>query len=168
MDRATFKSKWANWKFIAFVVILIAIFIKFFVIDEPNENTPAVVVLDLEQVAFRNEKEVEAVLGEGKLESYFRDEKTKCEKCPRVLYREGKVDIIYINEIADRIIVRGTEELDFNNKSILGALNLKEDIEPAFEEDNLKRWDNYQKYTQISAFEKKGKIDYILVKAKEE
>jgi hypothetical protein len=166
MDNATFKSKWANWKLIALVLIIIAIFIKFFVLGDGDENAPVVVEIDLTNVAFRSEQEVEAVLGKGKLDSYYRDVNVNCEKCPKMSYKEGKVEIIFINEIADRISINTLSDFDFEDRVILGLLGLKDYIPATFENGDLKRWDNYQKYAQISAFSKNGKIEYILVKSK--
>jgi hypothetical protein len=168
MEQVTVKRKWANWKFIAFILILIAVFIKFFVLNERDENATVVVELDLAQVAFRNQKEVEAVLGKGKLDSYYKDEKAGCDKCPKVIYRDGKVEIIFINEIADRITLKNLSDFEFDNRVILGLLNLKENIDPNIDENGLKRWDNYEKYSQIAAFSSGNHIDYILVKSKTE
>lgn len=168
MEQSTVKRKWANWKFIVFIIILIAVFVKFFVLNDHDENAPVTVALDLGEVAFRNEQEVEAILGPGKLDSYFSDAKAGCEKCPKKIYREGKIEIIFINEIADRIVLRGLSDYDFENRVILGLLNLKENIEPKLDEDEIKRWDNYEKYTQIAAFSAKGNLDYILIKCKTE
>jgi hypothetical protein len=168
MEQVTVKRKWANWKFIAFILILIAIFIKFFVLKERDENATVVVELDLAQVAFRNQKEVEAVLGKGKLDSYYKDEKAGCDKCPKLIYRDGKVEIIFINEIADRITLKNLSDFEFENRVILGLLNLKENIDPNVDEDGLKRWDNYEKYSQIAAFSSGSNIDYILIKSKTE
>jgi hypothetical protein len=168
MEQVTVKRKWANWKFIAFILILIAIFIKFFVLKERDENATVVVELDLAQVAFRNQKEVEAVLGKGKLDSYYKDEKAGCDKCPKLIYRDGKVEIIFINEIADRITLKNLSDFEFDNRVILGLLNLKENIDPNVDEDGLKRWDNYEKYSQIAAFSSGSNIDYILIKSKTE
>ena len=166
MEHTTVKRKWANWKFIAFVVILIAIFIKFFVLKEHDENAPVIVEMNLAQVAFRSQAEVEAVLGKGKLDSYYKDEEAGCDKCPKMIYREGKIEIIYISEIADRIVLKGLSDYDFEDRVILGLLDLKENIAPKVDEDGLKRWDNYEKYTQISAFSSGNNLDYILIKAK--
>ncbi|MCF0073557.1 hypothetical protein LZD49_23965 [Dyadobacter sp. CY261] len=168
MEHTSVKRKWANWKFISFVVILIAIFVKFYVLDEHDENAVVTVELDLPQVALRNQQEVAAILGDGKLESFYNDEKAGCEKCPKVSYREGKVEIIYINDIADQIRLNNLSDFEFENRVILGLLNLSENIPPKVDEDGLKRWDNYQKYTQIAAFSKKGHVDYILIKSKTE
>jgi hypothetical protein len=168
MEHATVKRKWANWKFVSFVVILIAIFIKFYVLDEHDENAPVTVELDLTQVALRNQQEVEAILGKGKLDSYFKNEKAGCEKCPKMIYRDGKVEITYINDIADQIVLKDLSDFEFENRVILGLLNLKENIAPNVDEDGVKRWNNYQKYSQIAAFSRNGHIDYILVKCKTE
>lgn len=168
MENTTVKRKWANWKFVAFIIVLIAIFVKFFVLNDHDENAPVTVELDLPKVAFRNMQEVEAVLGKGKLDSYYKDEVAGCEKCPKMIYREGKVEIIFINEIADRIQLNNLSDYDFEDRVILGLLNLKENIAPKVDDDNVKRWDNYEKYTQISAFAKGNDIEYILIKAKTE
>lgn len=168
MEQISVRRKWANWKFISFIVILIAIFVKFYVLDDHDENAPVTVELDLPQVAFRSQQEVAAVLGEGKLESYYRDEQAGCEKCPKVSYREGKVEIIYINEIADEIRLKNLSDFEFEDGIILGLLNLKENIAPSLDEKNLKQWDNYQKYSRIAAFAKNDRIDYILIKGKTE
>jgi hypothetical protein len=168
MEHTSVKRKWANWKFISFVVILIAVFVKFYVLDEHDENAAVTVELDLPQVALRNQQEVAAILDKGKLESYYKDEKANCEKCPRVTYRDGKVEIIYINDIADQIRLNNLSDFAFENRTILGLLNLSENIAPNIDEDGVKRWDNYQKYSQIAAFSKNGRIDYILIKSKTE
>ena len=166
MDNATLKSKWANWKLIALVIIVLAVFVKLFLVGDGDENAPVVVEMDLSKVAMRNEKEVEAVLGKGKLESYYKDDKANCEKCPKMSYKEGKIEIIFINEIADIITIKDLSDFDFKDRVILGLLDLKNDIDPTFENKDVKRWDNYEKYTQIAAFSNKDKIDYILIKSK--
>lgn len=166
MEKTTFKSKWANWKLIALVIILIAVFIKFFVMGDGDENAPVTVEIDLSKVAMRSEQEVEAVLGKGKLDSYYKDDKANCEKCPKMIYKEGKVEIIFINEIADRIMINNLSDFDFEDRVILGLLDLKDNLKPVLDNDEVKRWDNYEKYSQIAAFAKDGKIEYILIKAK--
>jgi len=166
MEKPTFKSKWANWKLIALVVILIAVFIKFFVMGDGDENAPITVEIDLGKVAMRSEQEVEAVLGKGKLDSYYKDDKAGCEKCPKMIYKEGKFEIIFINEIADRIMINNLSDFDFEDRVILGLLDLKNNIKPVLDLDEVKRWDNYEKYSQIAAFAKDGKIEYILIKSK--
>lgn len=161
------KKKWYKWRFIGLAIVALAIFIKFFVMkDEEDETLAPIVLVDLSKVAFKSEKEVEAVLGKGKLESYWRDAKAGCDKCPKMIYREGKIEIIYINEIADRITITDLSEFSFKHHVILGMLNLKRDIAPTFENDDVMRWDNYEKYTEIAAFAKKDKVDYLLIKSK--
>ncbi|HWV31554.1 MAG TPA: hypothetical protein VN038_17970 [Dyadobacter sp.] len=168
MEPASIRRKWANWKFVSFIVILIAVFIKFYVLDEHDENAAVTVELDLPQVALRSQQEVAAVLGKGQLESYYRDARTGCEKCPRVSYRDGKVGITYIHEIADQIRLNNLSDYPFENRIILGLLNLSENITPNIDNSGVKTWDNYQKYTQISAFSRNGHVDYILIKSKAE
>ncbi|WP_221393841.1 hypothetical protein [Dyadobacter sp. NIV53] len=166
MEKPTFKSKWANWKLIALVIILVAVFIKFFLMGDGDENAPVTVEMDLGKVAMRNEQEVEAVLGKGKLDSYYKDDKAGCEKCPKMVYKEGKIEIIFINEIADRIMINNLSDFDFEDRVILGLLDLKNNIKPVLDTDEVKRWDNYEKYSQIAAFSKIDKIEYILIKCK--
>lgn len=168
MEQTPVRRKWANWKFISFIVILIAIFVKFFVLDKHDENATVVVELDLPQVAMRSQQEVAAILGKGQLQNFYTDAKAGCEKCPSVSYRDGKVEIIYISDIADQIRLNNLSDYAFENRTILGLLNLSENIEPNIDEDGVKTWDNYQKYTQISAFSKSGHLDYILIKSKAE
>lgn len=168
MEQTSVRRKWANWKFISFVVILIAVFVKFYVLDEHDENAAVTVELDLPQVALRSQQEVAAILGKGQLESYYRDARAECEKCPRVSYRDGKVEITYINEIADQIRLNKLSDYAFENRIILGLLNLSENIAPNIDQGGVKTWDNYQKYSQITAFSKNGHVDYILIKSKTE
>jgi hypothetical protein len=168
MESTLAKRKWYNWRLIVFVIVAFGIFIKFFVLKEKERNeAPLIVELDLNNVARRSQKEVEAVLGKGKLDSYYRDEMAGCEKCPKVTYKEGKIEIIYIDEAADRIALRNLSDFDFEDRTVLGLLNFKSDIKPTFEDATIKRWDNFEKYTQIAAFSKGNKIDYILIKTKQ-
>ena len=161
------RKKWYKWRFIGLAIVAFAIFIKFFVMkDEEDETLAPIVLVDLSKVAFKSEKEVEAILGKGKLDSYWRDADAGCDKCPKVVYRDGKIEIIYIKEIADRITINNLSEYSFKNHIILGLLGLKSDTNPTFENDEVKRWDNYEKYTQIAAFAKKDKLEYILIKSK--
>ena len=168
MEQTSVRRKWANWKFISFIVILIDIFVKLFVLDTHDENATVTVELDLPQVALRNQQEVAAVLGKGELLSYYKDEKAGCEHCPRASFRDGKVEIIFINEIADQIRLNNLSDYEFEDRIILGLLNLTENIAPNIDKDGVKTWDNYQKYSQITAFSKNDHIDYILVKSKAE
>ena len=161
------RKKWYKWRFIGLAIVAFAIFIKFFVMkDEEDETLAPIVLVDLSKVAFKSEKEVEAVLGKGKLESYYKDDKANCEKCPKMSYKEGKIEIIFINEIADIITIKDLSDFDFKDRVILGLLDLKNNIKPVLDTDELKRWDNYEKYSQIAAFSKNDKIEYILVKSK--
>jgi hypothetical protein len=166
MEKSTFKKKWYNWRMFALVIILAGVFIKFYVLEEKDENSPVAVQLELDKVAFGSEQEVEAFLGKGKLLSYYNDDNLNCQQCPKVSYKDGKVEIIFINKAADRITLGGVSDYSFNSKVILGLLDLKEDIKPTISNQELIQWDNYQKYSQISAFGRKGKIEYILIKAK--
>ncbi|WP_353717556.1 hypothetical protein [Dyadobacter sp. 676] len=168
MEQTSVRRQWANWKFITFIVILIAIFIKFYVLDEHDENAAVTVELDLPRIALRNQQEVAAILGKGKLLNYYKDQKAGCEHCPSVSYRDGKVEVIYINEIADQIRLNGLSDYAFEDRVILGLLNLTESIAPNIDKDGVKTWDNYQKYTQITAFSRDGRVDYILIKSKTE
>lgn len=168
MEQISVRRKWANWKFISFIVILIAIFVKFYVLDEHDENAAVTVELDLPQVALRNQQEVAAVLGKGMLLNYYKDAKAGCEHCPRTSFRDGKVEIIFINEIADQIRLNNLSDYAFEDRVILGLLNLTENIAPNIDKDGVKTWDNYQKYSQITAFSKDGHLDYILIKSKTE
>jgi hypothetical protein len=166
MESTTFRSKWYNWKMLVIAVILLAVFIKYYVLEEHDENAPVVVEMELEKVAFGSEQEVEAILGNGTLVSYFRDNRVNCEKCPKISYREGKIEIIFINGIADRIMINKLTDYQFEDRVILGLLDLKENIRPNIDNKELKQWENYQKYSQISAFNRDGKIEYILIKSK--
>ena len=165
MENTTAKKNWYNWRIVVLAIIVVAIFIKFFVLEEKERNQdPLVVEIDLNNVARRTEKEVEAVLGEGKLDSYYRDETVGCEKCPKRTYKEGKIEIIFIDERADRIALRSMSDFEFEDRTILGLLNFREDQKPTYEDKKVKRWDNFEKYAQIAAFSNGGKIDYIMVK----
>lgn len=167
MESTTAKRKWYNWKLIAIVIIAAAIFIKFFVLERKEENkAPMIVELDLDKVAFKSEKEVEALLGKGKLDSYYRDELAGCEKCPKMTYKQGKIEIIFISDLSDKILLKDLSEFDFDDRTILGLLNFKESEKPKSEDENVKRWKNYNKFSQIAAFSKGGKLDYILVNCK--
>ncbi|REA58535.1 hypothetical protein DSL64_20840 [Dyadobacter luteus] len=166
MERSSFKKKWYNWRMFALVIILAGIFIKFYILEDQDENAPVAVQLELDKVAFGSEQEVEAFLGKGKLLSYFHDDNLNCQQCPKMAYKDGKVEIIFINQIADRITLNGLSDYNFDGRVILGLLDLKEDIKPTIDNQELKQWDNYQKYSQISAFGRRGKIEYILIKAK--
>lgn len=168
MESAVVKKKWYNWRIIVLAIIVVAIFIKFFVLEEKEKNdAPLIVELDLNNVARRTVQEVEAVLGKGKLDSYYRDETIGCEKCPKMIYKEGKIEIIFVDEAADRITLKNLSDFEFDDRVILGLLNFKSDTKPTLDQPTVKRWDNFEKYSQIAAFSKGNEIDYIAVKTRQ-
>lgn len=119
-------------------------------------------VISLDSVSNKSVKYVGDLLGEGTKKGFWKDKRAGCKKCPRIFYDSGKLEVIFINGVADRITVNDVG-YPFEEDIILQALGLAE-TNPSFKNDFVIRWENIPGYREIAAFNNDGKINYILVK----
>jgi hypothetical protein len=108
-------------------------------------------VVDVPQIAGQEPAVVEKALGKG-----IAGEKTKYGK--RLLYKGGKVEIIYINGKADWITVNDLGYLAFD-ESAPKALGF-ELRKPTFKNSMVMRWEPAGKLISLSVFELNGRVDY--------
>lgn len=124
-------------------------------------------VVNLDSLSGRSQEVVSQLLGPGEKQGTWKDKKAGCVKCPKMSYKSGKIEVIYINQVADRVTVNDLSDYKFTDKEILGAVGLKESA-PSFENDFVKRWYGLGGYREIAAFSNEGKVNYILVLSKAE
>lgn len=113
-------------------------------------------VVDVPKIAGQTPPAVEKLLGKGK-----EGEKTKYGK--RLLYKDGKVEIIFINGKADWITVNDLSQLPFD-ESAPKALGF-DSQKPTFKSPMVMRWEPAGKLISLAVFELNGRVDYAIVKA---
>jgi hypothetical protein len=114
-------------------------------------------IVELSKISGRAVKEVEKLLGPP-------TETAKTEKGPKRIYKEGSIEVVYINEKADWITVTPTKKIPFT-KDALKELGL-EVTHPTFSNEHVMRWESLKDYQFISIFPGPNGIDYIYVMTK--
>lgn len=114
-------------------------------------------IIELSKIAGRAVKEVEKLLGPP-------TETSKTEKGPKRIYKEGSIEVVYINEKADWFTVTPTKKIPFN-KDALKELGL-EAPPPTFSNEHVIRWEPHKDYQSISIFPGPNGIDFIYIMTK--
>lgn len=136
-------------------------------ISEENAKENVASKIQLRELSGKTVENVETILGKGKLESKWKDERAGCKECPKYVYKNGSIEVIYIKGVADRITLNGLNEYDYP-QGALQALGI-ESVNADFSNDIVTRWKNIPGFIEISAFNGlNNKIDYVLVKTKAE
>ena len=108
--------------------------------------------------------QVEKVLGKPEKKESVKPSGTGCNPCPKMLYKKGKFEVVYIKGLADWITVNELTNLSFS-KSVLSEFGLPAG-NPGSQDDTGMRWDKYSGFLSISLFGYDGKSDYIYFKTK--
>lgn len=116
-------------------------------------------LVDILGVAAHEEIEVHPYFGKGKREAAV---KVGDRSWPKYTYKDGAVEIVYINGKADWITI-SLNEGKFD-KTALGIIGLPV-VEPTEASKNVMRWENHKGIKEISLFPKAdGTIDYFYLK----
>lgn len=140
---------------------LLYIFIVFLILGcgTPKATDTQAYLLDIREIAAHAEVEVHPMLGKGKREEVV---KIDGRSWPKYTYKDGAVEIVYINGKADWITI-SLNEGKFD-KTALGIIGLPV-AEPTEASKNVLRWENYEGIKEISLFPKAdGTIDYFYLK----
>lgn len=150
------------------VTIVLALIGKIGLSIEKGNAKAVTPYFDLKAVSGKSERDIELLLGEAKDVGKWKDRRSGCEACPKRSYQDGKYEIIFIDNMADRITINEADTLEFRAESVLGSLGLPE-RKPDFETPSVMKWNGYEGIRTISAFSNgKGGVDYILVLSKAE
>ena len=112
-------------------------------------------ILDVRTIAGKDPAEVTKVLGEP-----CQQEKTK--QGPKLSYRGGKIEVVFINDKADWITISDMSGVSFDDDAIK-ALGLKPE-RPTFKGTFVIRWEPHTTYRSVSVFAHNGKTDYAYIK----
>lgn len=120
------------------------------------------VILDLKQVAGRSEAEVASVLGDPTATDTAR---AGGRSFPKRIYRDGDIEIVFVEGLADWLTIFGEGKLPFSNEA-LPALGLAE-ARPTFSNPAaVIRWENISGIREVSVFPGQGRYAhyaYVLV-----
>jgi hypothetical protein len=111
---------------------------------------------EVEKIAGKTPKQVSAILGKPSGE-----EKTKYG--PKLTYQENQIEIVFIHDKADWIIITPLTKIAFG-RSAITALGLIETV-PKFESSEVIRWEPHSTFHSISIFNSEGKVWYAYIKA---
>jgi len=155
------KPAMSLWKklFIG-AMALVLVFKIFGIIVEDQKSVPA--LIQIREVSGKTLGEVEKILGKGTLESKWKNDRAGCSACPRYSFQAGKYDIIFINDIADRITINRLGNYEYDDEVIMGLLGLP-DATPSIQNDLIKRWSSIEGYREIMAFNENGKVNHLMV-----
>lgn len=115
----------------------------------------AEVIVDLPAIAGKSAIEVARMLGQPSGQ-----EKTK--HGPKMLYRAGKVEVVFINGKADWITVSELGAHAFGAET-LAQLGLKP-VPPTFQSSFELRWEPCGPFQSVSLFAANGQADYAYIK----
>ena len=133
--------------------------------DTSKEIVPA--VIQIRELSGKTVENVESIIGKGKLESKWKDERAGCIDCPKCVYKNGSIEVIYIKGVADRITLTGLSQYNYPQGG-LQALGI-DSTNAEFSNDIVTRWRSVPGFLEISAFNGlNNKVDYVLVKTKAE
>ncbi|GAB3990480.1 hypothetical protein GCM10028807_17740 [Spirosoma daeguense] len=162
------KSNW--WIYIVAAVGVL------YIIGRPKSNEDASSItkitdsyskplISIKEVAGKNRTDVNKVLGNGKFMTNWKDEKSGCTQCPKYVYKNDSLEIIYIGGKADRITLNNLKDYKFND-SFVEVLGLSP-AKPGFANENVKRWYGLDNLKEVMIFnDGSGNVDYALVKTK--
>ncbi len=122
-------------------------------------------VIKIPNIAGKTQEQVFKILGKPTKSETVKPSKTPCP-CPKNIYNNGAVEIIYINGRADWITINELGNASYTKDSLeLLGLPVKD---PTFSNSFVKRWENIPGLNEVSFFPKNnGKdVDYIYIKTK--
>lgn len=139
-------------------LIIIALIIGI-IISCTQSQTAQAPLLNLKDIAGHTAADVASKLGNPTDTEQIKIDGTTC---PKLSYKDGAVEIVYINSKADWITV--TLNNGAFDKTALGILSLPV-ADPTKSNQNVLRWENYESTLSISLFPKPdGTINYFYIK----
>lgn len=155
------KKEMTLWKklFIGAVALILVLHV-IGIIMEGSKPFPA--LIQLRDVSGKTAGEVEKILGKGRFEGKWKDDRAGCVACPGYSYQNGKYKIIFINDIADRITIKDLDNYEYKDEVVMGLLGLP-DAEPSAQNERVKRWNSIEGYREIMAYNNNGKLDYVVI-----
>jgi hypothetical protein len=112
-------------------------------------------IVDIQKIAGKTPEDVAKALGKPSSQ-----EKTK--RGPKMLYKEGKVEVVFISGKADWVTIANVGDIPFNENAIQ-ALGLKATA-PTFKSESVIRWEPCGPYVSVAVFNANGRIDYVHIK----
>ena len=122
-------------------------------------------VIKIPSLAGKTPEQVLKILGKPTKSETAKPSNTPCP-CPKNIYNNGAVEIIYINGRADWITINEIGNASYSKDSLeLLGLPVKD---PTFSNATVKRWENIPGFNEVSIFPKNNgrDVDYIYIKAK--
>lgn len=134
-----------------------------------ENNQSSGLILDLKSVSGKELSDVEKQLGRAKFIVKIKDKKANCGECPKYSFKNGDIEVIFINQKADWITIKNMGNTKFQNCSIdlLGDFNC---INRTFKSDDVIKWNDVNGFKEIVFFRKYEngkptfKVDYAYIK----
>lgn len=138
---------------------IIPLFVLITLLSCGKSQTTQPPLLDIRAIAAHAEVETHPHLGKP---TDTKSVKINGKNYPKCSYKDGAVEIVYINGKADWITI--TLKNGTFDKTALGIIGLPI-ADPTFSSQNVLRWENYEGIRDLSLFSKPdGTIDYFYIK----
>lgn len=120
--------------------------------------------LNIPKIAKKSKAVVDAYLGPPNHHESINPSNAPCP-CEKYYYKDGNIEIVFMKDVADWIIVNHMNSVKFDKASILESLGLPVS-DPAVHHEGVMKWNDFNGFDQLSAFEdENGGLSYIYLKA---
>lgn len=123
-------------------------------------------IINLKKIVGKTPDEIESILGKPEKIEKVSPNNTPCKEssCNKNFYKEGTLEIVFINNKADWITINNLRLYGFD-EGILNFLGLSTK-QPSNKNQNFIRWQNLENIKEINVYNNgNNNIDYIYIKA---
>jgi len=132
--------------------------------DTASQSEVQNTFLNVTKIAKKSKAIVDAYLGPTNYHTTVNPGNAPCP-CEQYNYKDGKIEIVYMKDVADWITVNNMNTVEFNPESILKALGIPFS-NPVIQSKEVIKWNDFNGYDQLSAFpDGKGGVSYVFLKA---
>lgn len=126
-------------------------------------------IINLKKIAGKAPEEIEIILGKPERTEKVSPSNTPCKEspCDKKIYKDGKFEIVYINQKADWITINNLSNNSFD-ESAVSFLGLPTK-QPSNKNERIIKWQNLENIKEISVFnDGNNGVDYIYIKTRTE
>lgn len=121
-------------------------------------------IIDIKSIAGKTPAQVEKILGKPEAIEKVSPANTGCHPCPKMRYKKGKYEIVYIKGVADWIAV--TQLGQYGLKASLLSEFALPAKPPSAQNADAMRWTQLPGLLSVTLFGFEGRADYLYIKVK--
>lgn len=133
--------------------------------DQVDSGKDQAAFIEINRIAKKTKNDVENYLGKPTRREKTNPSNTPCP-CDKYFYKNGSVEVVFINNKADWITINNLNTRDYNSNTILEAIGLPSGLTPTVNTEDVIQWYGMNGLLKISAFPDGNRgIDYAYIKA---